>query len=256
MLALLLELLRPFPGAVSDRAASDRVVDRLEQRLARRVEDLAAERERLTAREAGLAARERDIEQKLAELRTELGAPPPEPSDKLSQGVLAAAEERLQERIAEVTRREQALAKRAAPLAVREQEVRERSQRLEARTRELDERSKSLDELAAELDARDRAAPAPPPPPEPAPEPEPESEAAEAPAETPEEPVPAAAGTFARWNLHELENLVRSRGDEYPDRVPEWESYLFFLRDYASSDGSVPETFDWLIQDAFSELVA
>ena len=77
------------------------------------------------------------------------------------------------------------------------------------------------------------------------------------PAEAPEEPVPAAAaGSLARWNLHELENLVRSRGDQYPDRVPEWESYLFFLRDYASSDGSVPETFDWLIQDAFSELVA
>jgi capsular polysaccharide biosynthesis protein len=256
VLALLLELLRPMPGAVTERAVSDRVVDRLEQRLGRRVEDLAAERERLTAREAGLAARERDIERKLAELRAHLSAPS-EPSDTLSQGVLAAAEERLQERIAEVSRREQALAKRAAPLALREQELRDRSERLEARTRELDERSRSLDELATELDARERAAPPPPPPePEREPEPSPEPEDAVPAAEAPPEPLPAAAGGFARWNLHELENLVRSRGDEYPDRVPEWESYLFFLRDYAASDGSVPETFDWLIKDAFSELVA
>ena len=53
-----------------------------------------------------------------------------------------------------------------------------------------------------------------------------------------------------------LERLVNDRGDEFPDRRDEWSSYLFFLREYAEPDGSVPASFDWLIQETFSELVA
>jgi hypothetical protein len=57
------------------------------------------------------------------------------------------------------------------------------------------------------------------------------------------------------WNLTVLERLVEERGGEFPERIDEWASYLFFLRDYAEPDGSVPASFDWLIEDEFAELV-
>ncbi len=43
---------------------------------------------------------------------------------------------------------------------------------------------------------------------------------------------------------------------EFPERVDEWSSYLYFLREYAEPDGSVPASFDGLIQNTFAELVA
>jgi len=57
------------------------------------------------------------------------------------------------------------------------------------------------------------------------------------------------------WNLLVLERLVNDRGDEFPDRRDEWASYLYFLREYAAPDGTVPSSFDGLIQETFSELV-
>jgi hypothetical protein len=53
-----------------------------------------------------------------------------------------------------------------------------------------------------------------------------------------------------------LERLVNDRGEEFPDRRDEWTSYLYFLREYAEPDGTVPSSFDWLIEETFSELVA
>jgi hypothetical protein len=72
-------------------------------------------------------------------------------------------------------------------------------------------------------------------------------------------PVPAAANgeeDTGAWNLMVLERLVNDRGDDFPERRDEWVSYLYFLREYAAPDGTVPSSFDWLIQDTFSELVA
>ena len=37
--------------------------------------------------------------------------------------------------------------------------------------------------------------------------------------------------------------------------MDEWLSYLFFLREYAEPDGTVPASFDWLIEDEFAEIV-
>jgi hypothetical protein len=79
----------------------------------------------------------------------------------------------------------------------------------------------------------------------------------------PSAPAPAAApgatgprnGSRGRWNLISLERLVEERGGEFPDRVDEWSSYLYFLREHAAADGSVPAGFDALIDDTFSELV-
>jgi hypothetical protein len=53
-----------------------------------------------------------------------------------------------------------------------------------------------------------------------------------------------------------LERLVNDRAEEFPERRDEWSSYLYFLREYAEPDGRVPASFDWLIQETFSELVA
>ena len=51
------------------------------------------------------------------------------------------------------------------------------------------------------------------------------------------QPGSAADG---RWNLFSLQRLVDERGGEHPERIEEWSSYLYFLREYAEPDGSVP----------------
>ena len=67
--------------------------------------------------------------------------------------------------------------------------------------------------------------------------------------------APVNGAARGHWNLTVLERLVEERGGEFPERIDEWASYLFFLRDYAEPDGSVPASFDWLIEDEFAELV-
>jgi uncharacterized protein involved in exopolysaccharide biosynthesis len=193
---------RSVSGPVSDRAL-DRLVDRLEAKLA--------------ARESALAARERDLQAALEELRAAHAEPAadtaPTPVD---DSELRSREQKLEKRIAQVTQREVELARRAAALAVREREF--------------------------------EARPAPEPEPE-QPEPEPEPEPG---------PRPAAAVESApngHYNLVTLEGMVEHRGREFPDRAEEWTSYLFFLRDYAASDGALPDSFDALISDTFADLL-
>jgi len=82
---------------------------------------------------------------------------------------------------------------------------------------------------------------------EPEPEPEPEPELA----------VPAELlGPAGAWNVVALERLVDKRGSEFPDRVEEWQAYLFFLREHASMEGTLPPSFDALVDEAFHELLA
>ena len=72
------------------------------------------------------------------------------------------------------------------------------------------------------------------------------------------EPPPAAtvrADRDGHYNLVNLEGLVERRRGEFPDQAEAWTSYLFFLRDYAAPDGSLPDSFDALISDTFSELL-
>lgn len=217
-------------GAGYDRRVSERLVARLERRLAERIERLETEAQRLAQREAALAARERDVQAKLDELRA------------VAPGAAAhsEAEARLEERIAAVVRREKELIRRAAAVAIRERE------------------------LAAP--AAPAAAPAPAPIPAPAPAVPPLPAAVPQPAAPPPAPAPAPAAPAAaqpaqpadgggRYNLNELRRLVELHRGEHPQRAAEWESYLFFLRDYAAADGRVPPTFDQLIEDAFGELV-
>ncbi len=196
---------RSVSGPASDLAL-DRLVERIEAKLA--------------ARESALAARERDLQATLEELRAAQANPATEAAPAaVDDSELTRREQKLGERIARVTAREVELARRAAALALRERE----------------------------FEARAEAEPEPEP--EPAPEPEPEP----APAPDPR-PAVVESSRNGHYNLVTLEGLVEQHGREFPDRAEEWTSYLFFLRDYAAPDGTLPDSFDALISDTFSDL--
>jgi capsular polysaccharide biosynthesis protein len=296
-------------GAPYDRGVSDRLVERLEQRVTERIAALEAERERLSAREAALGARERDVSAKLAELRAAsaagalpqqpaLGAGPAAPSDAAALDARAAAlDARIKEltqreiglarraaaiatqsqdnagtqdttaaealdaraaaldvRIKELTQREIGLARRAAELAKQEQGAAMRTDELDRREQQLDLRTGEHDRRAAELEARLEEARRE----EASREPEPEPVSAFAPAASPARTQPDGPGDDGvpgHWNLMALERLVNDRADEFPEKRDEWVSYLYFLREYGEPDGTIPSSFDWLIQDTFAELV-
>lgn len=174
VISLVLVLLRPrrreYDRLVTSRPsepAVDALVDRLEQRLA--------------ARESAFAARERDLQRKIDELRA---TSPDDRERKLAarEQELDERERQLGERVAVVTRRELALARTAARRA-------------------------------------------------------------------------SAAEENGGFNLSTLERLVAEGGSTHPERIAEWESYLFFLRDYAAPDGALPHTFDALVEETFRPLL-
>ena len=66
-------------------------------------------------------------------------------------------------------------------------------------------------------------------------------------------PLHAAAGGV--WNLHVLEGLVAEHGAELSDRVEEWSFYLASLRDHAAPDGTLPWSFDTLVDEVFADLL-
>jgi capsular polysaccharide biosynthesis protein len=286
ILAGLLATRRRSRGREYDLAVTERVVAELEQRLAERIEALLAEQERLAAREAELAERERallagdserDVRSRGLDERLKLLT-----SRELElvkrAGALAAREKELGEREGRLGPREQQIASRDQELRAyaqelsllardvddRRAELEARVAEVEARVAELDRRAAELDTRTVELDARGRqlearsdelsgraaeleeraAAPPPwqpvaavPPPPPPA----------ENVREFPQRP--------GQWNLNELQRLVEQRGEAYPERHDEWQSYLFFLRSYAEPDGAVPASFDWLIEEQFGMLM-
>ncbi|MGZ4382244.1 MAG: hypothetical protein ACXVZ3_12570 [Gaiellaceae bacterium] len=208
---------------------------------------------------------------------------------------VAARERELDRRVSAVTARELVLGKRAGELGARERELEQTgaaldktAAELETQAAELEGQAAELDTLAGELDAREadldqrerelaapprqplvsvptpaaepEPAPAPMPTPLPVPAPRPGPGPAPAPMPEPELPPAAVAEVVhprfgAGFNLIELEHLVAVRGREFPDREVEWTSYLFFLRDYSDVDGGLPDTFDYLVEDVFAELI-
>jgi hypothetical protein len=126
----------------------------------------------------------------------------------------------LEQRVKGVTARERALADRAGKLAVREQE---------------------LDARAAGLTA---TPPPPPPPPPPEPVPAPAAEA--------EPTLPTRTGT---WNLNDLQRAVEEHTGATPEQVENWRTYLYFVREHAAPDGTLPRSFDPLIADVFADLL-
>ena len=265
-------------GASYDPSVSERLVKRFEQRADARIDALLAEQERLSGREKGLTAREDELaaqERALAARAEALDAHGEALAEEASVAASVASEqsvaelerreEELQARVAAVARREQELARRAGAVAAQERAAAEREEANERRAVELEERAAGLaapvEELAS-LPAVDAGEPASAPVAR-------VEEPASAPAAAPLAAVPdlAPAGEVeaaeqppstvdGRWNLFALERLVEEHGVEFPERVVEWHSYLYFLREYAAPDGTVPAGFDWLIQDTFSDLVA
>lgn len=57
------------------------------------------------------------------------------------------------------------------------------------------------------------------------------------------------------WSIERRSKLVKQFGGEHPDRLAEWEAYLFFLGDYASGDEPLPPIFDALVADVFEPLL-
>jgi hypothetical protein len=145
-----------------------------------------------------------------------------------------AVEERLQARMDAVAKRERALARRAGELAQREAELEQ-------------ERATAAAAPAPGREPEPEPEPEPGPEPEPEPEPEPQAE----PEPPPEPRLTAARGS---WTLDELEELVRAAGGD-PGRQEEWRTYLFFLREHAAADGSLPRSFDGLINDVFGPIL-
>ena len=167
---------------------------------------------------------------------------------------LSKREDLVEQRVNGVTARERAIADRAGKLAAREQELDERAAALAAaerevgsRARELASSERKLADRAAEIAMSKRelevlAAAPPPPAPEPVPVPQVETEPA----------LPPRSGT---WNLTELQAAVDAYADPTPEQAENWRTYLYFVREHASPDGTLPRSLDPLIADVFAEIV-
>jgi len=167
---------------------------------------------------------------------------------------LSKREDLVEQRVNGVTARERAIADRAGKLAAREQELDERAAALAAaerevgsRARELASSERKLADRAAEIAMSKRelevlAAAPPPRPPEPVSVPQVETEPA----------LPPRTGT---WNLTELQAAVDAYADPTPEQAENWRTYLYFVREHASPDGTLQRSLDPLIADVFAEIV-
>ncbi len=283
--AMLLALLVLAVALLSGRREQDRHAEakQLADSIDERMSELLAEQERVVqAREelSALEARDRRIGARQRELDRRVSAV------TARELVLAKRAGELGAREREVEQTAGMLDRTAAELEARAAELEAQAAELEAHAAELEAQSAELDALAGELDTREAdleqserelaqparqplasvptplpvPAPEPAPAPIPVPMPRPGPGPSPAPMPQPELP-PAAAAEVVRlrvgagFNLIELEHLVAARGHEFPDRGVEWTSYLFFLRDYSDVDGGLPETFDYLVEDVFAELL-
>lgn len=69
------------------------------------------------------------------------------------------------------------------------------------------------------------------------------------------EPAPPVPQSGPSVNIDRLERLVLARRDEFPDRIVEWEAYLFELRTKAGADGALPPSLTGLVESVFSVLL-
>jgi len=167
---------------------------------------------------------------------------------------LSKREDLVEQRVNGVTARERAIADRAGKLAAREQELDERAAALAAaerevgsRARELAASERKLADRAAEIAMSKRelevlAAAPPPPPPEPVSGPQVDTE-------------PTLQPRTGTWNLTELQAAVDAYADPTPEQAENWRTYLYFVREHASPDGTLPRSLDPLIADVFAEIV-
>jgi hypothetical protein len=131
------------------------------------------------------------------------------------------------------------------------QELRDRQKSLERRVKEVTKRERELARRAGQLAKRETLAA--------------QREAERTRSVEPEpaalpHAVTAAAGRgpesiAGRWNLNALERRVHERREADPAQYEEWTAYLFFLREHANSDGTLPASFDGLVDDVFAPLL-
>lgn len=256
-------------AASSDEAQRAELHARFEEEWAVRRKELDDREWSLGERAAGLEAWERTLAEREA-------APAAAPGfdDEARRRALDDRERALGEREAELAARAQDIARRTAEIAVREhappaaapaddEAAAQREADLQARVAAVTKRELEVMRRMAALTDRERAEGEPQPATEPSPPPAPPVLAAAPPPPPPPEPEPAPPPApepepvdgHGRWNLNTLERLVAESGDRYPERADEWGSYLYFLRDYAAYDGSIPASFDWLVEDTFSDLL-
>ena len=162
---------------------------------------------------------------------------------------LEERERLLEERLKAVTAREREVATRVGKAAARDKESEARNAELATKERALDDRMGKLAKKERELEQRPAPPPPPPPPPpEPVPAPEPEPVA-------PPEPAPERIIRAGAWNVDDLERAVARQSNASAEQAEEWSTYLFFLREHASSDGALPPQFDGLVEDVFGSVV-
>jgi DNA repair exonuclease SbcCD ATPase subunit len=197
--------------------------------LAEREQATSEQQERLRASEAELEERR----SRLDELRSELAS--------LDERI-AHEEELKAERVGETDRqraRGEALLVEQRTLAEQQAELERGRAELEPAKAALAEREAAIAQREAELEAfaksvaaREllvrRVEPADPAPPD------------------------APGRTFT---IDRLERLVSARRDEFPDRVVEWDAYLFELRPQSATDGTLPERLTGLIEEVFAPLL-
>lgn len=208
------------PAPVVDTSALEEI-ERREQMLAKRL-DAVAQRERELARRGA---------------------------------ALSQAESQLTGKESAAERRDEELAERARTLDAREEELRAAESKVSAERAASAEREAELAERASRLAVQPPEPPAAPPAAPPARPSQPPPAAAQAPAWPLTDAQPVARGRGG-WLLEELERLVERESASQPERIDEWRSYLFYLRNYTDSAGRVPAQFDWLIEDTFGDLLA
>jgi DNA repair exonuclease SbcCD ATPase subunit len=201
--------------------------DLREQRIARQIEVVLAQEEALDRRRAEL----RDREDRIAKKEEEL-----ERRRRDLEFAWSKRTAELDERERAVEERERTVGEHAAKL--------EETARKKARV--LAEETVSLAERNREVAWREKAVRAVFPDPAPPKEPGDDTEEILL-----EPPVPAGG-----WNLNRIERLVEANAEENPHRVDEWRYYLLYLREFAEIGGALPRSFDWLVWDAFGDLLA
>jgi chromosome segregation ATPase len=58
-----------------------------------------------------------------------------------------------------------------------------------------------------------------------------------------------------RLTVDQLATLMERRAGEFPERIEEWQYYLVSLRSVATSDGRLPESVEYLVEDVFAPLL-
>ena len=134
-------------------------------------------------------------------------------------------EANLRERETALSGREGALVERQHALADREEIVRANEQALVGREQALAQREQALARREALLDER-----------------------------LGRELAVAAPGR--PYDLFSLDTLVHERSHEFPERLEEWQAYLFHLRVFADERGLLPTSFDGLVAEVFADLLA